>query len=99
MGNKEPFYIKVLADELQRRKTVNSRYSLRAFASHMHVDPTYLSKCLACKQAMSFEIAEKAISCLNLDAGGRVEFLRSIAEQQSCMNLHKHDPSASGCQD
>lgn len=99
MGNKEPFYIKVLADELRRRKGVNARYSLRAFAAHMHVDPTYLSKCLAQKQAMSFEIAEKVISKLNLDAAGRIEFLRSVAEQQSCMNLYRYDPSASGCDD
>lgn len=98
MGKKELFYIKVLSEELEKRKAVNKKYSLRAFASRMQVDPTYLSKCLSGKQAMSFEIAEKVMTYLAINAEDRIEFLKSIAEQQSCMSLYKHDPIATTCE-
>lgn len=37
-------FLKIFVDELERRKTVNPRYSLRAFARHMDIDPSVLSK-------------------------------------------------------
>ncbi len=97
MGDKIPFYVQVLTNELKKRQGVNKRYSIRAFAAYLRVDPTYISKCLMGKQSMSFEIAEKVIARLSLIDDQRIEFLRSIAEQQSCMRLNKHDASVSGC--
>jgi hypothetical protein len=99
MGNQEPLYLKIIADEFKKRKNINSKYSLRTFATRMQIDPTYLSKCLAKKQTMSFAVAEKIVAYLNLQPSQRIDFLRSIAEHQSCMSLHKHDRKATTCDD
>jgi DNA-binding Lrp family transcriptional regulator len=47
---------KQLVQEFERRKNQNSRYSLRAFAKFLDIDPSYLSKLLKAKRPMSCAI-------------------------------------------
>lgn len=97
MGKHIPLYINVLQTELTNRQSRNPGYSLRAFANSLGVDASYLSKCLAKKQAMSLEIAEKVIEKLHLSVESRAQFLHSIAEFQKCHSLLKHDENLTDC--
>lgn len=97
MGNKIPFYISILKDKLQERIKHNPRYSLRSFAMALKIDASYLSRVLSLKQIMSLDIAEQVIHKLCLDEEQRKNFLLSIAEQQKCACLNKHDHNLTDC--
>ena len=94
-----PFHILIIKKELEERKKRNKRYSLRALAMFFDVDAGYLSKCLSEKQVMSYNIAEQIIEKLNLTKEEREYFLCSIADQQRCEALYKHDKNLVDCGD
>ncbi|OGT06965.1 MAG: hypothetical protein A2103_01355 [Gammaproteobacteria bacterium GWF2_41_13] len=93
-----PFYILALKEELQARIKRNPRYSLRAFAMALNIDASYLSRCFSFKQVMSLEIAEGVIKKLQMNSSQRELFLHSIAAQQTCTSLHKHDKHLTACE-
>ncbi len=79
---KEPAYKIQLAEELHRRCTKNARYSIRAFARALNLDPGALSRILSGKQIPSFHVAEKILSNLDFTPNERAIFLDSLNEVQ-----------------
>lgn len=59
--------ISFLSFEFQRRKSLNSSYSLRAFASYLEVSPASLSQVLSGKRKLIGKVRESIISKLELD--------------------------------
>ena len=49
----QPYHVRFLRDELARRKRKNRRYSMRAFANFLKMDPAALSRIMAGKQEIS----------------------------------------------
>jgi transcriptional regulator with XRE-family HTH domain len=76
----KPFHVQRLASELQRRKERNCRYSLRAFATFLEIDPSALSRILAGKQELSVQVALQLIQRLELSAEEREKFISSVAD-------------------
>src|SRR6476620_5405421 len=61
-----PFYVNLLCEKLTQRKQRNPRYSLRAFAYFLGLDPSALSRILAGKQDLSLRAAKNIIQTLQL---------------------------------
>ena len=99
MGHKIPFYIDYLSQLFAKKVAINSSYSLRAFAGFLEVDASYLSKCLAKKQSMSLQVAERILAKLSVEESVRKQFMQSIVDFQSCSSLKKHDDSLTDCSD
>ena len=97
MGKDIPFYRAYLKEELERRIQTNPQYSLRAFASALDLDPTYLSKVLNGKLMMSVENADRICEVLNLVEETRRDFLLSVAEERRCHSLKKVAPDLTDC--
>lgn len=77
-----PFHISLLESELQRRKERNSRYSLRAFASFLGIDPSALSRMLSYKQELSIPIALQVLARLKLSPEDEERFILSVAHEK-----------------
>lgn len=77
-----PFHIELLASELFRRKKRNPRYSLRAFAHALGIDPGALSRILAGKKQISLAITRKIIRVLQLTPEEKEVFLISVAQEK-----------------
>jgi transcriptional regulator with XRE-family HTH domain len=77
-----PFHIELLATELFRRKKRNPRYSLRAFAHALGIDPGALSRILAGKKQISLAITRKIIRVLQLTPEEKEVFLISVAQEK-----------------
>lgn len=78
----EPFYRSYLVQELSRRRDRNSRYSLRAFAANLDVDPGALSRLLAGKQALGVRAASRITERLELSPLERKRFLESTLDDR-----------------
>jgi len=74
-----PYYIAFLKKQLEDRKRKNSRYSLRAFAQHLQMDPSALSRILLGKQRISLQTAEKISQTLRSNVEEKRLFLSSVA--------------------
>ncbi len=76
------YYRDLLRQELARRQRRNPRYSLRAFAKLLTVDPAVLSRVIAGKRPLSLKTAERVAERLyeGARAGGRgrLRFLASV---------------------
>jgi hypothetical protein len=81
--SKDPFYKSYLRSEFARRRQDNARYSLRAFARALEVDPAGLSRNLSGQGRFSLGNGQKIADHLNLPAQTRRRFLQSIAEERS----------------
>jgi plasmid maintenance system antidote protein VapI len=62
-------FAEVLLQEFARRQLKNSAYSLRAFAKHLHINPSTLSRLFTGKRNISPRLMEhiscRLISCSN----------------------------------
>lgn len=70
----------MLAKELERRKGRNPRYSLRAFAHFLEMEPSALSRILAGKQQISLKATRRVVGLLQLNPQEQDIFLSSVAE-------------------
>jgi uncharacterized protein (TIGR02147 family) len=86
------YYQQTLKEELALRIAKNPRYSVRAFAGALGIDPGALSRILNGKQVPSFKISEILLSALDLDLKGREKFLTSIAEKQRNRDITRINP-------
>ena len=77
-----PFHVEFLKDELARRQTKNSRYSLRAFAHHLEIHPSALSRILASKQDVSLRTCVLMVKVISFDESEKIKFLVSISEEK-----------------
>ena len=72
-----------LQGELVRRCKLNQRYSLRAFARFLAVEPSALSKILAGKRIVSAEMFDRAATRLALGPAERASFCVSKSEKRA----------------
>lgn len=77
-----PIHVQQLSQELAKRKKRNPRYSLRAFAHALGLDPSALSRILAGKQEISLITTRKVLKALKLQADERLLFLTSVADEK-----------------
>lgn len=78
-----------LKEELSKRCERNPRYSLRAFASSLNVDPGALSRILNGKQFLSKKLALKILKKISLDPIDEKIFLDSALKSQKARELHR----------
>lgn len=97
MADDSAFYRNYLKEELQRRKSKNSRYSLRAFAKSLAIDNGQLSKIISGKALLSVDLADNISKKLKLTGDDRIRFLVSAAEEQKCQLLYLVDPTLTDC--
>lgn len=83
MTTDTPFYRHCLEQELARRVEKNPRYSLRAFARALQVDPGNFSRFMAGKAFLSPGNTSKVLTQLNLDPDQQQQFLESVFKEQS----------------
>ncbi|MGZ6331338.1 MAG: DUF4423 domain-containing protein [Bdellovibrionota bacterium] len=93
---KDSFYQHCLKQELAKRCEKNARYSIRAFARSMRVDPGALSRVLSGKQIPSYKLAQNFLDRIILPPEDRQLFLSSIAEKQRSRGLKKLNPIFNG---
>jgi uncharacterized protein (TIGR02147 family) len=89
MGNEGALYRERIQEELARRYEKNPRYSIRAFARSMDLDPTALSRVIAGKQIPSLKLAEKILGHLDLSPAERGRFLASLSAKQRARGLKR----------
>lgn len=77
-----------LETEFQRRKTSNSKYSLRAFAKFLELDPSYLSKLLKGKRPLSSAIEKHCSKLLGWSLEPNLaETLTRLKDSYSTLDL------------
>ncbi|MCB0357003.1 MAG: DUF4423 domain-containing protein [Bdellovibrionales bacterium] len=74
----QPFYLEALNVEFERRKKVNEKYSLRAYARDLQFDPSTLLKILRQKRPLPLAAAERVSEQLNLSENSQRQFLQSV---------------------
>lgn len=87
MDTYTPYYKSLLLRELARRIEKNPRYSLRAFARAVQVDPGNFSRFLAGKAFLSSSKVNNLLTHLNLNPEEKDLFLRSIMDEQNKRKL------------
>lgn len=74
-------------NELLRRQEKNKRYSLRAYAKQLQVEPSLLSKIIREKVTPTTRTLEKLISSLNIDSERKANLLVTYAENKKFSSL------------
>ena len=75
-------YVDILRSEYIRRKKKNPLYSVRAFAMHLRIHVSALSRILNRKQALSLKAASVVVRNLDLSSDEQARLLLSIASQR-----------------
>jgi transcriptional regulator with XRE-family HTH domain len=86
----KPFHVSFLANELERRKRSNPKYSLRAFARQLALDASALSRLISGKQEFSVHLCRRILTKLKFSEEERLLFIRSVGEekkQRVCQKL------------
>lgn len=73
-------FVSYLQDELIRRCETNPRYSLRAFARCLKTDPSFLSKLIHRKRALTLEVFQQYSEELGLDPNAKEYFYKKMKE-------------------
>lgn len=97
MADLEADYREMLMNEFKERVARNKRYSLRAFARDLGVNPGYLPKLFAGKTIPSLETAQDIADRMRLEKVEKARFLKSVAEDQKCHALYVLDPTLTEC--
>lgn len=84
------FFAEYIQGELDQRKNVNPRYSLRAFANFLQIDPSSLSAVLKSKRAYPSHKIEDLFKRLETAQNDRFNFLLSITQFQKEQKSIKH---------
>jgi uncharacterized protein (TIGR02147 family) len=86
------FYRDCLKRELARRCEKNPRYSLRAYARAMGIDPTAVSRFLSGKQIPSYRLAQQIFATLDFSPEEQDQFLSSLAATHRARGLQRLEP-------
>jgi uncharacterized protein (TIGR02147 family) len=86
------FYQRKLQDLLTERVERNPRYSLRAFAQLLGLDPGTFSQVLSGKRFPSEKLAQNIFKNLELSPAEQNEFLRSLADAKKKAGLKRISP-------
>lgn len=82
-----PYYLSVLQGELARRCQRNPRYSLRAFAKSMQMDPGACSRILSRKMHPTPQLAQKMVQTLDLGPVEERSFWQSIVHARESAQI------------
>lgn len=74
------YHLRLIVSEYKRRVAKNPRYSLRAYASFLNLDPSALSRILAGKQELSVKAAISIVKRLQMSNDDGRRFLLSVIE-------------------
>lgn len=74
----KPFYSQKISEEFERRKNKNSRYSLRAFARYLGLNPGTLSQVLSGQRGIPEYQASGLCEKLGLNESETAEFMQSL---------------------
>jgi transcriptional regulator with XRE-family HTH domain len=89
--NQMPLYVQLLRTELEKRKRAKAGYSLRAFASHLGLDPSALSKVLKGTKHLSVQSSLNIVKRIEFTETEKRQFLLSLAEEKSQSICHRLD--------
>src|SRR5580698_8295148 len=92
MKANDSFYKTILEEELSRRAEVNPRYSLRAMARALGIEPGALSEILSGKRVPSYKMAQKILAALELEPETQTQFLESLAQTHRKRGLERINP-------
>lgn len=84
------FHLKLLKKEFERRQGANPRYSLRAYARDLALDPGLLSRLMTGKRLMAISTAKRVAERLKLDDGASLRFVQSAALDQALRLLRNY---------
>lgn len=84
-------YRHILNRELSRRIDANPRYSMRAFAKALDLDPAILSKVLSRKRILSVQSSFHIAEALSLTPTDRSIFLKSVVDEQSNLSAKRSE--------
>ncbi len=87
-----PFYRNLLEKKFASKVAHNPRYSLRAFAKSLNVQPGTLSQILSGKRQVSVKIARRFFTALSLSPSEQMQFLHSIAETKKQLGHVRMNP-------
>jgi plasmid maintenance system antidote protein VapI len=82
MENTRSYYRQLLRAELSNRQKINARFSLRAFARFLQVDPGFLSRILNGQRKLSYEMACTIVQMLQLQENEKTAFLNSLLKEK-----------------
>lgn len=85
-------YHQVLQSEFAKRCDKNSRYSLRAFARALGIEPSALSQFLSKTRVPSYKMAQKIVKALALSPDEELQFLSSLSAVQRSRGLVRLNP-------
>lgn len=74
------YHLRLIVNEYKRRVAKNPRYSLRAYASFLNLDPSALSRILAGKQELSVKAGLSIVKRLQMSEDDGRRFLLSVIE-------------------
>jgi len=86
-------YQDILKEHLTRRMSMNPRYSLRAFANALGLEPSKLSEVMSGKKGLSADRAEKVCEKLRLQGLDRDLFILSVLSQHSRIKKQRDESS------
>ena len=87
--NMETVYLEILKARFEKRKSTNSRYSLRAFARDLGLNPGVLSAILNQKRGIPFQRVRDLSEKLHLSDQESKEFEHSIYERKKKLRRMK----------
>ncbi|WP_413288993.1 TIGR02147 family protein [Bdellovibrio sp. HCB337] len=91
-SEKDNLLVLKLNEEFERRRQKNKRYSLRAFAHYLEVDPSNLSKILRGERVPSLQGAQLFLDKLALEANESSRVLSSITQTKTEAKLNLKTP-------
>jgi uncharacterized protein (TIGR02147 family) len=86
------FYKVAIQEELAKRCEKNPRYSLRAFAKALELEPGVLSLILSGKKTPSFKTAQLILARLDLEPEQIQDFLSSLAQAHKSRGMKRLSP-------
>ena len=84
----------LLRDELQKRRSRNPYYSLRAFARDMDVSPSRLSEVMNGKDVPTLETGRKMIDALGLPEESNRQFYEALAKSRRNRRIERRSDFA-----
>jgi len=92
MNTDKVLYKSILEEEFAKRTEKNPRYSLRAMAKALGIEPSALSEILSEKRIPSYKMAQKILAAINLSPEEEDQFMASLATTHQSRGLERLNP-------
>lgn len=86
---KIPFYVKIIKEELIKRKKKSSSYSMRAFARDLDINQATLSRVMNGQRSLPLRFVKTVADKITLSAQDRTLFFESIYRKSTSLDLIK----------